>query len=101
MIAVVIVVIVLLAVVSVTLASVEAAFYLVKRRRLSHLEQNPRAELVNRYLADPQTLLMPIHMGTYTAHVVMTVIINLLPPTTPPGAGGCGRVHDPVPSPVP
>jgi CBS domain containing-hemolysin-like protein len=78
MIALVIVVMVLLAVLSITLASVEAAFYLVKRRRLSHLEQNPRAELVNRYLADPQTLLMPIHMGTYTAHVVMTVIITML-----------------------
>ena len=78
MIAIVIVVMVLLAALSITLASVEAAFYLVKRRRLSHLEQNPRAELVNRYLADPQTLLMPIHMGTYTAHVVMTVIITML-----------------------
>jgi magnesium and cobalt exporter, CNNM family len=78
MIAIVIVVMVLLAILSITLASVEAAFYLVKRRRLSHLEQNPRAELVNRYLADPQTLLMPIHMGTYTAHVVMTVIITML-----------------------
>jgi CBS domain containing-hemolysin-like protein len=69
---------VLLAAISVTLASVEAAFYLVKRRRLSHLEQNPRAEIVNRYLEDPQTLLMPIHMGTYTAHVIMTVIITML-----------------------
>ena len=49
MIAILVVVMVLLAVLSVTLASVEAAFYLVKRRRLSHLEQNPRAELVNRY----------------------------------------------------
>ncbi len=78
MIAMLIVVMVLLAVLSVTLASVEAAFYLVKRRRLSHFEQNPRAELVNRYLEDPQTLLMPIHMGTYTAHVVMTVIITML-----------------------
>jgi magnesium and cobalt exporter, CNNM family len=76
--AILIVAMVLLAVVSITLASVEAAFYLVKRRRLSHLEQNPRADLVNRYLADPQTLLMPIHMGTYTAHVVMTVIITML-----------------------
>ena len=78
MIAILIVVMVLLAVLSVTLASVEAAFYLVKRRRLSHLEQNPRAELVNRYLEDPQMLLMPIHMGTYTAHVIMTVIITML-----------------------
>jgi len=73
-----IVALVLLAVVSITLASVEAAFYLVKRRRLSHLEQNPRAELVNRYLGDPQTLLMPIHIGTYTAHVIMTVVITML-----------------------
>ena len=78
MIAILIVAMVLLVVLSVTLASVEAAFYLVKRRRLSHLEQNPRAELVNRYLEDPQTLLMPIHMGTYTAHVVMTVVITML-----------------------
>ena len=67
-----------LAVISITLASVEAAFYLVKRRRLRHLEQNPRAEVVNRYLEDPQTLLMPIHMGTYTAHVVMTVLITMM-----------------------
>jgi putative hemolysin len=78
MIAILIVAMVLLAVVSVTLASVEAAFYLVKRRRLRHLEQNPRAELVNKYLEDPQTLLMPIHMGTYTAHVILTVIITML-----------------------
>jgi putative hemolysin len=78
MIALTILAMIVLVVVSVTLASVEAAFYLVKRRRLSHLEQNPRAELVNRYLQDPQTLLMPIHMGTYTAHVIMTVIITML-----------------------
>ncbi|PYQ22451.1 MAG: hypothetical protein DMF81_12145, partial [Acidobacteria bacterium] len=62
---------------SVTLAAVEAAFYLLKRRRLSHVSlQNPRAELVNRYLQDPPTLLMPVHMGTYTAHVAMTVILT-------------------------
>ena len=61
---------------SVTLAAVEAAFYLLKRRRLSHVSvQNPRAELVNRYLQDPPTLLMPVHMGTYTAHVAMTVLL--------------------------
>ena len=61
---------------SVTLAAVEAAFYLLKRRRLSHISvQNPRAELVNRYLQDPPTLLMPVHMGTYTAHVAMTVLV--------------------------
>ena len=78
MIFILVLVVVLLAALSVTLASVEAAFYLVKRRRLSHLEQNPRAEKVNRYLEDPQMLLMPIHMGTYTAHMVMTVIITML-----------------------
>jgi len=61
---------------SVALAAVEAAFYLLKRRRLSHIAlQNPRAELVNRYLQDPPTLLMPVHMGTYTAHLAMTVLL--------------------------
>jgi CBS domain containing-hemolysin-like protein len=61
---------------SITLAAVEAAFYSVKRRRLAHVAlQNPRAELVNRYLDDPPTLLMPVHMGTYTAHVAMTVVV--------------------------
>jgi CBS domain containing-hemolysin-like protein len=69
----------LLTVASIGLASVEAAFYLVKRRRLSHLAiENPRAELVNRYLEDPPALLMPVHMGTYTAHVGMTVLITTL-----------------------
>jgi magnesium and cobalt exporter, CNNM family len=61
---------------SITLAAVEAAFYLVKRRRLAHVAlQNPRAELVNKYLDDPPTLLMPVHMGTYTMHVAMTVVV--------------------------
>ena len=65
-----------LAAASITLAAVEAAFYLVKRRRLAHVAlQNPRAELVNRYLDDPPTLLMPVHMGTYTMHVAMTVVV--------------------------
>jgi CBS domain containing-hemolysin-like protein len=67
----------LLATASVALACVEAAFYLIKRRRLSHLTiQNPRVELANAYLADPPMLLMPIHLGTYTAHVGMTVVIT-------------------------
>jgi CBS domain containing-hemolysin-like protein len=67
----------LLATASGFLAAVEAAFYLVRRRRLSHVAlQNPRAELVNRYLEDPPSLLMPVHMGTYTAHVGMTVVIT-------------------------
>jgi CBS domain containing-hemolysin-like protein len=69
----------LLTVASIGLASVEAAFYQVKRRRLAHLAlSNPRAELVNRYLEDPPALLMPVHMGTYTAHVGMTVLITTL-----------------------
>jgi CBS domain containing-hemolysin-like protein len=73
------VVLVLLAALSIGLAAVEAAFYLVKRRRLSHVAvHNSRAELVNRYLDDPPTLLMPVHMGTYTAHVAMTVVITSL-----------------------
>jgi CBS domain containing-hemolysin-like protein len=64
---------------SIGLAAVEAAFYLIKRRRLTHLAlENPRAEMVNRYLEDPPLLLMPVHMGTYTAHVAMTVVILAL-----------------------
>lgn len=69
----------LLAGLSIFMASVEAAFYLIKRRRLGHLAlQNPRAELVNRYLEDPPTLLMPVHIGTYTAHMGMTIVITAL-----------------------
>jgi CBS domain containing-hemolysin-like protein len=65
-----------LAAASISLAAVEAAFYLVKRRRLAHVAlQNPRAEMVNRYLDDPPTLLMPVHMGTYTAHLAMAIVI--------------------------
>ena len=67
----------LLALVSVSLAVVESAFYLVKRRRLGHFtESNPRAALVNSYLDDPPSLLMPAHIGTYTAHVGMTVMLT-------------------------
>lgn len=70
---------VLLTAASVTLAAVEAAFYLVKRRRLGHVSvHNPRAELANHYLDDPPALLMPVHMGTYTAHVAMTVVLTSL-----------------------
>ncbi len=66
-----------LAAASIGLATVEAAFYLLRRRRLSHVAlQNPRAEMVNRYLEDPPTLLMPVHIGAFTAHAGMTVIIT-------------------------
>jgi putative hemolysin len=69
----------LLMAISITLAAVEAAFYLVKRRRLAHLAvSNRRAELVNRYLEDPPSLLMPVHIGTYTAHVAITVVITAM-----------------------
>ena len=70
---------VVLVVVSILLAAVEAAFYLVKRRRLAHLAvTNRRAELVNRYLEDPPSLLMPVHIGTYTAHVGITVVVTAM-----------------------
>jgi len=66
-----------LAVVSMSLAAVEAAFYLVKRRRIGRLaSQNPRAVLAHAYLDDPPALLMPIHIGTYTAHVAMTILMT-------------------------
>lgn len=69
----------LLAAASILLAAVEAAFYLLKRRRLSHVSmQNPRADLANRYLEDPPTLLMPVHIGTFTAHTGMTVVLTSL-----------------------
>ena len=69
---------VLLAAASMALAVVEAAFYLLKRRRISSLSPNRWAEVANRYLEDPPTLLMPIHIGTFTAHAGMTVIITAL-----------------------
>jgi putative hemolysin len=66
-----------LAVVSILLACVEAAYYLIRRRRLGHIAlENPQAELAKRYLDDPATLLMPLHLGTYMAHVVMTALIT-------------------------
>jgi CBS domain containing-hemolysin-like protein len=72
--------IVLLAVLSVFLATVEASFNLLKRRRLSQVafHDEGRLELAQRYLDDPPRMLMPVHLGTYTAHVGMTVIITSL-----------------------
>ena len=68
-----------LAAASVALATIEAAFYLLKRRRLVHVAlANPRAELTNRYLDDAPALLMPVQIGTYTAHVGMTVLLSSL-----------------------
>jgi CBS domain containing-hemolysin-like protein len=66
----------LLTAASMTLATVEAAFYLAKRRRIVRLgPQSRRAALALAYLDDPPALLMPVHVGAYTAHVAMTVII--------------------------
>jgi CBS domain containing-hemolysin-like protein len=70
----------LLAGLSIFLASVEASFHLLKRRRLAQVTHHDDAigELADPYLEDPLRLLMPVHIGTYTAHVGMTVIITSL-----------------------
>jgi putative hemolysin len=72
--------IVLLAGLSVFLVTVEASFNLMKRRRLTQVgfRDEARLALAQRYLDDPPRMLMPIHLGTYTAHVGMTVIITSL-----------------------
>ena len=66
--------------VSITLATIEAAFYLVKRRNLHRMidEDSPELEKLTRYFEDPPSILMPIHIGTYTAHVAMTVLLTVL-----------------------
>ncbi|MFN8092843.1 MAG: hemolysin family protein [Vicinamibacteria bacterium] len=68
----------LLAVLSVFLSTVEAAFNMLKRRRLTQVgfHDEGRLALAQSYLEDPPRLLMPIHFGTYTAHVGMTVVIT-------------------------
>lgn len=65
---------------SIFLASVEASFHMLKRRRLTQVgfHDPARIERAERYLDDPPRLLMPAHLGTYTAHVGMTVIITSL-----------------------
>jgi len=62
------------------LATVEAAFNMLKRRRLTQVAFHDEARLVlaQLYLDDPPRMLMPVHLGTYTAHVGMTVIITSL-----------------------
>ena len=63
---------------SLFLATVEAAFNLLKRRRLTQVgfHDERRIERAQGYLDDPPRLLMPAHFGTYTAHIGMTVIIT-------------------------
>jgi CBS domain containing-hemolysin-like protein len=72
--------VVLLSGLSVFLATVEASFNVLKRRRLTQVgfHDEARVELAQRYLDDPPRMLMPVHLGTYTAHVGMTVIITSL-----------------------
>lgn len=61
---------------SLFLACVEAAFYALRRRRFTGAAlADRRAELANRFLDDPPALLMPIHIGAFTAHVGLTVIL--------------------------
>jgi len=72
--------IVFLAGLSIFLSTVEASFNLIKRRRLSQVAFHDQGllDLAHRYLDDPPRLLMPVQLGTYTAHVCMTVIITSL-----------------------
>jgi putative hemolysin len=73
-------VLLLLAGLSIFLASVEASFHLLKRRRLAQVTHHDEAlgELASSYLEDPLRLLMPVHLGTYTAQIGMTVLITSL-----------------------
>lgn len=70
----------LLIVVSISLATFEAGFYLAKRRNLHKLadDDSPEMEKLSHYFEDPPSILMPIHIGTYTAHVAMTVLLTVL-----------------------
>jgi len=65
---------------SIFLASVEASFHLLKRRRLAQVTHHDDAtgELASSFLEDPPRLLMPVHLGTYTAQVGMTVLVTSL-----------------------
>jgi len=65
---------------SITLATLEAAFYLAKRRNLHEIAggDSPQLEKLTRYFEDPPSMLMPVHIGTYTAHVAMTVLMTTL-----------------------
>jgi putative hemolysin len=72
--------IIFLGALSVFLASVEASYNLCKRRRLSQVgfHDEKRVELALHYMEDPPRIVMPVHLGTYTAHVGMTVITTSL-----------------------
>ena len=65
---------------SVFLATVEASFNLLKRRRLTQVgfHDEKRIALAQSYIESPPRIVMAVHLGTYTAHVGMTVIITSL-----------------------
>ena len=73
-------VLLLLAGLSIFLASVEASFHLLTRRRLAQVTHHDDAtgELASSFLEDPPRLLMPVHLGTYAAQVGMTVLVTSL-----------------------
>ena len=68
----------LLAALSIFLATVQAAFNMLKRRRLTQVgfHDEARLTLAQGYIEDPPRLLMPVQLGTYTAHIGMTVVIT-------------------------
>jgi putative hemolysin len=80
MIALQVLLLLVLAGMSIFLASTEASFHLLKRRQLTRVAfaEEKKIELAERYLDDPPRLLMPAHLGTYVAHVGMTVIFTSL-----------------------
>ena len=67
-------------VISIALSTMEASFYLAKRRTLHKIadEDSPELHKLSTYFEDPPSMLMPIHIGTYTAHVAMTVLVTVL-----------------------
>lgn len=69
-----------LVLVSISLTTMEAAFYQAKRRNLRRIADGDSAELekLTPYFEEPPSFLMPIHIGTYTAHVSMTVLLTVL-----------------------
>lgn len=68
----------LCAFISMALATMEAAYYQIKRRALRGLPSSSALSHLDEYLDDPPSLLIPIHIGTYSAHVVMTVLITAM-----------------------
>lgn len=70
--------VVLLAIISIALSCIEASYHLSGRRQLALTASDDAGaeRLLERYVDDPASLLMPIQMGTYIAHVMMTALIT-------------------------